>query len=127
MIRFIKRWFAIQSYVWKLSQELARRFDKRPCYSIEDVTKAAEGLKLDMAFIAYAHAIFCSRRDFDSYYGPLHLKTNYDSLRGVVSRRYFEGNNNFDAADVIVYAKQFAAPSYHESGKGYDGAQGSGH
>jgi hypothetical protein len=58
MIRLIKRRLAIRSYVFKLSQALPRRFGKKNFYSIEQVTKTASGANLQMAFIAYAHAIF---------------------------------------------------------------------
>ena len=121
MIRFIKRWFAIQSYVWVLSQELARRFGSKPYYSVEHVSKAAGSKKLNMAFVAYAHAIFCSRAEFDSFYGPLHLKSSYDSLRHEVSRRYFEGSRDFDAASVIRFAKKYGKTEFYESGQGFYG------
>src|SRR5258706_7877848 len=41
MIRFINRSLAIRSHVWKLSQELLRRFGKKHYYSIAEVSDAA--------------------------------------------------------------------------------------
>jgi hypothetical protein len=59
MFRRIKRYFAIRSYVMRLSQELARRFDRSAFYSVEQVQKAVERGGFSAAFIAYAHAAFC--------------------------------------------------------------------
>ena len=106
MIRFVKRYLAIRSYVWRLSQELLRRFGPKRFYSIEEVTKAAQGAGFKMAFIAYAHAIFCNRSDFEEHYGPLHIVCTYDGLRAVVSRSYFGGARDFDAATIVRVTKQ---------------------
>ena len=121
MIRFIKRRLAIRSYVWKLSQDLCRRFDKKHHYSIEQVTKAAQGAGLRTAYLSYAHAIFCSREEFDGYYAPLRLRCTYDGLRAVVSRRYFSGVRDFDAADIINATKHTREGRFEESGIGMDG------
>lgn len=118
MLRFIKRRLAIRSYVWKLSQELSRRFDKKHCYTIEEVTKSAQGAGLRMAFLSYAHAIFCSREEFDAYYAPLQLRCTYDGLRVVVSRRYLSGVRDFDAADIINATKHTQEGRFEESGIG---------
>ena len=115
MIRFIKQWFAIQSYVWNLSLELSRRFGKKQYYTIEDVAKCADGMKLNKVFIAYAFAIFCNRSDFESYFGSLHLKSSYDTLRAEVGRRYFEGSNK--AASLMLFAKNWRRLKYYESNK----------
>lgn len=101
MIRLIKRRFAVRAYVRRLSQELVRRFNIQPFYSIEQVTRAAEAGGFSMSFLAYAHAIYCSRADFDSYYGPLHVRCTYDGLRKFVVRRYLKGLKGFDALRVI--------------------------
>ena len=50
MIRLIKRRLAIRSYVWKLSQELFRRFGKKHYYSTDEVTQAAQRSALLTAF-----------------------------------------------------------------------------
>ena len=42
MIRYIKRYLAIRSYVRRLSQDLPRRFGKRPFYSLEHVSQALQ-------------------------------------------------------------------------------------
>ena len=73
MIRHIKRYLAIRSYMLRLSQELVRRFDKRSFYPIEQVTQAVERGRFSAAFIAYAHAAFCNQADFDAYYQPFEL------------------------------------------------------
>lgn len=101
MIRQIKRRFAVRAYVHRLSQELARRFDIQPSYSIEQVKHAAQAAGFNTAFLAYAHAIYCNRADFDSYYGPLHVRCTYDDLRQFVARRYLKGMKGFDASNII--------------------------
>jgi hypothetical protein len=122
MFRLIKRRMAIRSYVFKLSQELLRRFKKKNFYSIEEVTKAGVGASLQMAFIAYAHAIFCSRADFEEYYKQLGVRCTYDDLRATVSRRYFGGVRDFDAARVIAATRRTNEGDFHESGIGDAGA-----
>ena len=103
MIRQLKRRSAIGSYFWRLSQALARRFGKKSHYSTEEVSKAAEA-GFDAAFIAYAHAMFCTREDFDAYYGPLRVRCTYDGLRGSVARRFFDGATGFDATNILLRA-----------------------
>lgn len=92
---------AIEDYVWSLSQELARHFGTRKHYSIEDVSRVAGESGCKMAYIAYAHAMFSSRADFDAYYGPLRVACTYDGLRDVIARRYFDGTRGFDATTVV--------------------------
>lgn len=122
MVRLIKRRLAIRSYVFKLSQILPRRFGKKNFYSIEEVSKSASGANLQMAFIAYAHAIFCNRSDFEEYYKSLKVRCNYDDLRATVSRRYFGGVRDFDAARVIEATRRTNDGDYYESGIGDAGA-----
>jgi hypothetical protein len=59
-----------------------------------------------MAFIAYAHAIFCTREGIDEYYEPLRVRCTYDGLREQVSKRYFGGVRDFDAATLIRVSKE---------------------
>jgi hypothetical protein len=98
MIRHIKRYLAIRSYMHQLSRELARRFGKRSYYSVEHVTQAVQRGGLSAAFIAYAHAAYCQQTDFDAYYEPLGVACSYQGLRQTIARRYFSG----DAAMVGV-------------------------
>ena len=120
MFRLIKRRLAIRSYVFKLSQQLPRRFGKKNFYSIEQVTKTATDGGFQMAFIAYAHAIFCSCTDFEEYYQQLGVRCTYDDLRATVSRRYFGGSRDFDAARVIAATRRDDNGDYYESGIGKD-------
>lgn len=57
-----------------------------------------------MSFISYAHAMFCSRGDFDAYYGPLRVACTYDGLRRSIGRRFFRGATGFDAANILLRA-----------------------
>ena len=96
---------AIDDYVWDLSQELCRHFGTKRYYSVEEVSRVASESGYKMAYIAYGHAMFCSRCDFDDYYGPLHVAYTYDGLRNIISRRYFGGAFGFDAATVVRRAR----------------------
>ncbi len=95
---------AIEDYVWILSQELSRHFGKKKYYGIEEVSRVAAESGCEKAYMAYAHAMFCSRSDFDAYYEPLHVACTYDGLRDFVSARYFGGDRRFDAAAVVRLA-----------------------
>ena len=122
MLRFIKRRLAIRSYVKKLSQELSRHFAKKHYYTVDQVTQVAQRAGYKTGFIAYAHAIFCTRKDFDSHYGPLKVDCSYDGLRAIVSRRYFGGVRDFDAASIIhATRKMKISGGFYESGAGYPG------
>ncbi len=101
---------AIDEYVWSLSQELSRHFGTKKYYSVDEVSRIAGEFGCQMAYIAYAHAMFCSRSDFDAYYGPLRVACTYDGLRDVIGRRYFDGGYGFDAATVV----RLAAPPKQE-------------
>ncbi len=108
---------AIDDYVWSLSQDLSRHFGTRKYYTVEEVSRIARESGYALAYLAYAHAMFCSRADFDAYYGPLHVACTYDGLRDMISRRYFEGSWGFDAAAVV----RLATPPREEE---YDFNQG---
>ena len=100
MIRHIKRYLAIRSYVRRLSLELVRRFGQRSLYSIEQVSQAVQRGGYSSAFIAYAHAAFCSESDFDTHYKPMGVACSYSGLRRTISRRYLYGQVDFDAATI---------------------------
>jgi hypothetical protein len=97
---------AIERYVWELSQELARRFGVKRHYAIDEVTRSAQRGSFDTRFIAHAHAIFCSRAEFDGHYKSTDAAGGYNDLRSVVSRRYFGGDLDFDAANVVRATKK---------------------
>jgi len=105
MFRLLKRRFAINSYFWRLSQALPRRFDRKNYYSIAEVSRTAEDGHFNMAFIAYAHAMFCRREDFDAHYLPLGVSCSYDSLRETIARRFFDGATGFDAMNILIRAE----------------------
>jgi hypothetical protein len=92
---------AIRSYMLRLSRELVRRFGKQPHYPVEHVTQAVQRGGLSAAFIAYAHAAFCKRTDFDAHYEPLGVACSYQGLRRTIARRYFSGDIDFDAKTII--------------------------
>ena len=106
MIRHIKRYLAIRDYAQRLSLDLVRRFGRRSFYSVEQVTKAVQGGQFSEAFIAYAHASFCSRSDFDQHYGPLKVACSYDGLRHVVARRFLSARTGFNAETLYHRFRQ---------------------
>ena len=113
MIRHIKRYLAIRSYMLRLSRELIRRFGKHSFYSVEQVSQAVQRGKLSSAFIAYAHASFCSQKDFDTFYEPMRVACSYQGLRSMIGRRYFSGDMDFDAKTITA---RFVRGDYRFSG-----------
>jgi hypothetical protein len=97
----------------RLSRELMRRFDKRSYYTVEQVAHAVERGGLSAAFIAYAHAAFCTQEDFDAHYEPLGVACSYRGLRGTIARRYFSGDLDFDAKTINA---RFVRGEYRFSG-----------
>jgi hypothetical protein len=122
MIRRLKRYLAIRSYVRRLSQDLLRRFGLRKFYSVEQVSQAVRRGNFSAGFIAYAHATFCSQTDFDAHYDPLGVSCGYGGLRRIVGRRYLSGRLDFDASTVIRKYRQieYRRDGYYESGLGDD-------
>jgi hypothetical protein len=119
MIRHVKKYFAVRSYVKRLSQDLVRRFGKRSFYSVEHVTQAVQRGGFSMAFTAYAHAAFCIQEDFDAYYQPLGFACSYQGLRHTIARRYFSGDTDFDA-ETIFNRFRCGDGNFYESGIGED-------
>jgi hypothetical protein len=97
-----------------------RRFDKRSYYSVEMVTQAVQRGGLSSAFIAYAHAAYCTEADFDAQYKPMRVACSYVGLRRVIAKRYFSGSLDFDARTIIVRFCRisFDSDRFYESGIG---------
>lgn len=108
----------IERFVWRLPQALVRRFGSKKYYTVDEVTRTARDAGYDMAFIAHAHALFCTREGFDEYYEPLRVCCTYDGLREQVSKRYFGGVRDFDAADLVIASKEPYSEEnvFHEGG-----------
>jgi len=119
MIQFLKEYFAIRSFVKRLSQDLVRRFGKQSFHSVEHVTQAVQRGGFVMVFIAYAHAAFCKQEDFDAYYQPLGVAGSYQRLRHTIARRYFSGDMDFDA-ETIFNRFRCGDGYFYESGIGED-------
>ena len=110
----------------RLSRELSRRFGKRAYYSIEHVTQAIQRGGLSAAFIAYAHAAYCTEADFDAHYNPMRVACNYHGLRHTIAKRYFSGSVDFDASTIIARFCRigFDSDGFYESNIG---SQSGGH
>lgn len=129
MIRYIKQYLAIRSYAQRLSQDLVRRFGKRPFYTLDQVTQAIQRGKFSTAFSAYAHAAFCRQEDFDEYYGPLNVSCTYLGLRRTIARRYLSGVTDFDAETLFHRFRRinYQGYGYDESGSDSDATADGGH
>src|ERR1017187_10284733 len=104
---------AIEDYYWGLSQELSQHFGLKQFYRLDEVSRIADESGCAKAYMAFAHAMFCSRPDFDAYYEPLHVACTYDGLRRVISRRYFDGALGFDAATIVRLTTPPKAEEYN--------------
>jgi hypothetical protein len=120
MVRSLKKYFAIRSYVRRLSQELAPRFDRRPIYTVEQVTQAAQRGGFSVEFIAYAYAAFCSLEDFNAYCRRFGIASSYQELRRTIARRYLSGQLDFDAETIIYKFRRgdCSRSEFYESGIG---------
>lgn len=121
MIRRLKQYFAVRSYMKRLSQQLVRRFGKRPYYSVGQVTQAAERGKFSTTFIAYAHAAFCNQKDFEVYYQPTGFACSYQGLRTLIGQRFLHGQLDFDASTIISRFRPVGRQGdFYESRQGED-------
>ena len=118
LLRIFRQRRAIKQFVKRLPLDLQKRFGEKRHYDLAEVSKVVESGQYDMAFVAFAHALFCSRDDFNAYYEPLRIRTTYDELRDKVASRFFGGVSDFDAASLFRFAKDIRSNHYYESGLG---------
>jgi hypothetical protein len=119
MFQRIKQRSAIKSYVMKLSLELFSRLGKQPYYSIEQISKTSEAAGLKTDYLTYAHALFCDRANFRRHYKRTDLRDRYEALRDEVSKRYFGGVRDFNAANIIEGVRSLKMDAhFYESGIG---------
>jgi hypothetical protein len=121
MIRTFKRYLAIRSYMIGLGGELWRRFGKKIYYSIENVTQAVKRGGFSPEFIEYAHAAYCTEKDFKAHY-PKRVTCSYQDLRNTIAKRYFSGSSDFDGKTIIsrFCRIRFDSAGFYESGRGFD-------
>ena len=93
---------AVGSSLSQLAPELARRWGRQPCYSVEQVTQAAEAAGLAADVIVYAHALYCSQPDFDAHYGARPEACDYAGIRAVITNRYRPGDSGTDLAALLM-------------------------
>lgn len=119
MIRYLQKRRAQKQFLMVGSSELLKRFGLKKWYSIEEVSRVVDTAKLSAAYIAYAHAIFSQRSEFDDYYGSMKLRCTYDGLRTEVSRRFLGGAYEFTAQGVVeAYKPKMFADHFQENGEG---------
>src|SRR5271170_5657813 len=119
MFRLLKRRKAVKRFVYQLSLELCRHFGEKRFYSFQEIDQVLVAGKYDKVFSTYAYALFCSRKDFDFYFGPLKVNCTYDGLRKFVSKLYFSGVKyfgitgfDFNALSIIYFAKGVGDSNY---------------
>jgi hypothetical protein len=125
MIQAIKRYFAIRSYVKRLSRELLRRFGRKPLYTVENVTHAVHRGRFPAAFIIYAHAIYCSEEDFGGLYGNREVAGDYFKLRRMIAARYLDRRVDFNAQTICdkYWGSAYSSGGFYESGIGITGSE----
>jgi hypothetical protein len=125
MIQAIKRYFAIRSYVKRLSRDLRRRFGRKPFYTVQNVTQAVHRGKFPAAFIIQAHAIYCSEEDFRGLYGSREGAGDYFRLRQVIAARYLYRRVDFNAQTICdkYWGSAYSSGGFYESGIGITGSE----
>jgi hypothetical protein len=118
----IKKRSMVKSYIMKLSLELFSRLGKQHYYKVDQVTHIAQAAGLKTIYIAYAHALFCERKEFRRHYKGTSYCDRYEALRDEVSDRYFGAVRDFDAANIIDSVHSLKVPNhFYESGAGFFG------
>jgi hypothetical protein len=121
MIRRIKKYFAIRSYVRRLGPELVRRFGKKKYYTPQQVQAAVRRGGFSETDMCYAISMFCSREAFNAHHAEMGEPCNFDAMRTEVAESHFGGNADFEPATLIHHAESFSDHSGHE---GHDDAGG---
>jgi hypothetical protein len=121
MFESLKKRSALKKYVFQLTPELVKGFGGVSNFTVGQVTKTVQRLKLSEDFIPYAHSMFCSNEEFKNHYQS-NNDIKYENLRKEVSELVFEGNMNFKVSDLIkISSKSSDTGSFHESGIGMQG------
>jgi hypothetical protein len=126
MIVYLRRYFAIRSYLMRLSGELQRRFGERSFYTVEQVTQAVQRGGFSKIFIAHAQAAYCRQEDFDAQYPSGDIAHHYLDFRRTMARRYFSGESDFDARTIFnrLGRAKYVSGSFYESNIGINGTGG---
>ncbi|MEM1189734.1 MAG: DUF6559 family protein [Pseudomonadota bacterium] len=96
---------ALDNFVMKLGPALTRRYGTREQYTVLQVSKTIQALKLSERHTAYAIAIFRHEESkntislFDMDQPFLNL------LRKEIGDRYFDGNPHYSVSDVLRLSK----------------------
>lgn len=84
MIKMIKKRVAIRSYRSKIGPWLQRRYGGRANYTPLQVRNCALSTGVNLDYICYAYAMYCSRDDFNAHHAATGETCNYDTMQAEI-------------------------------------------
>ncbi len=94
----------INQYVRVLAPALAKRYGMADQYTVLQIQKTAQDLRLPMRYMQYAVALFRHVESANTLAYYKVCQEELDCLRGQVADGFFNGNRNYRARDVIRLA-----------------------
>ena len=64
MLKRLRKWSAVRSYMKRLGPDLKKRYGRRKLYSAAQVKRTIESGGYSMDYICYALCMYCSLGDF---------------------------------------------------------------
>jgi hypothetical protein len=92
---------SIKAIATSLPKQLLNNFDKKECYSPEEVKTVFSEVFASNANIQYAYATFCSPKDFMELAQIMEFSASYSELRLKVSDKCFDGWPRFNFESLL--------------------------
>lgn len=96
---------AVKDYLFKLAPALSKRYSQREQYTVMQIEKTAQHLKLNMQHIPYAIAMYRHEESINTINLYRIDQVFLNGLRQEIADSLFEGNNLYTAKDLIRLAK----------------------
>ncbi len=104
MFNWIKKRTTLKSYARQLPLYLKKNYGKHKRYSEEEIRSSIQLAGFDNSFIQYAYAMFMSPAEFRRLKQKNQDLEDYDTLRKIIARSFFNGNTSFTIHDVLESA-----------------------
>lgn len=122
LLERFRRKRAIKAYIKKLPRLLDRDYGGDGRYTHRQVQRAVERHNLPPAYTPYAVAMFSSREEFEEFQEETGDSSDYQTLRGEIADRHFEGETSFEAGAIEAEAAQLGG--FEGGGPGGEGGPG---
>jgi hypothetical protein len=96
MLRWIRKRLALRAYRRRLGPALVRKYGKRTTYSIDQVRETAAAERLNLDYVCYGYAAFCSSDTFSSHHEAIKQVCDWQAMREEIGWWYADPAEHFD-------------------------------